>query len=140
MQVAPNMSQADFTRYCEANPDLRIERTAEGIVLILEHSGFENSNRNAQIAAELRTWSKRDGRGTAFDPGVLYMLPNGAARSAHVSWILRARLATLTAKEKRGFPPICPDFVVELRSPSDRLPSLQAKMREWIDKAPSWAD
>ena len=133
MQVAPKMSDADFKRYCEANPDLRIERTAEGAVLILEHSGFENSNQNAEIIAQLYPWSKHDGRGKALDPSVLYFLPNGAARSAHASWLLRSRLATLTAKQKRGFPPICPDFVLELRSPSDRLPSLQAKMREWIE-------
>ena len=139
MQVAPKMSDADFKRYCETNPDLRIERTAADQVLVLEHSGWYDSNRNAEIIAQLYGWSKREGSGRAFDPSVLYMLPNGAARSAHVSWLLRSRLATHTAKQKRSFPPICPDFVVQLRSPSDRLPSLQAKMREWIDKAPSWA-
>jgi Uma2 family endonuclease len=133
MQVAPKMTDAVFKRYCEANPDLRVERTAEGNVLILEHSGWYDSYRNAEITAQLYGWSKREGRGRAFDPSVLYMLPNGAARSARVSWILRSRLATLTAKQRRGFPPICPDFMVELRSPSDRLPKLQAKMREWID-------
>ena len=84
-----NLGDADFTRYCEANPDLRIERTAEGSVLVLEHSGWENSNRNAEIIAELHGWSKRDCRGKALDAGVLYMLPNGAARSAHASWVLR---------------------------------------------------
>lgn len=96
-----NLSDADFTRYCEDNPDLRIERTAEGSALVLEHSGWENSNRNAEIVAELYAWSKRDCRGKAVDAGVLYMLPNGAARSAHASWVPRSRLATLTAEQRK---------------------------------------
>ena len=126
-------SDADFLRYCEAHRDLRIERTAAGKILILPHSGWENSSRNAQVVAQLYAWSRRDGRGRALDPSVLYMLLNGAARGAHASWILRSRIATLTTDQKRGFPPICPDFVVELRSPSDRLRQVQAKMREWME-------
>jgi Uma2 family endonuclease len=133
MQMALSQKDADFQRYCQAHRDLRIERTPAGKILILPHSGWANSARNAEIVAQLYRWSRRDDRGRAFDPSVLYMLPNGAARSAHVSWILRSRIATLTMDQKRGFPPICPDFVVELRSPSDRLRQVQAKMREWID-------
>jgi len=128
-----SQSDADFLRCCEAHRDLHIERTAAGEILILPHSGWEHSARNAEIVAQLYAWSRRDDRGRALDPSVLYMLPNGAARSAHVSWILRSRIATLTADQRRGFPPICPDFVVELRSPSDRPKNLQAKMREWME-------
>ena len=122
-----NLGDADFTRYCEANPDLRIERTAEGSVLVLEHSGWENSNRNAEIIAELHGWSKRDCRGKALDAGVLYMLPNGAARSAHASWVLRFAARNPDDRSEARLSPICPDFVVELRSPSDRLPPRRAR-------------
>jgi Uma2 family endonuclease len=82
---------------------------------------------------QLRSWAKRDGRGRALDSNVEFILPSGAARSPDASWVLRSRLAHLTADQKKKFPPLCPDFVAELRSPSDRLRQVQAKMREWMD-------
>jgi Uma2 family endonuclease len=127
------MSDEEFFRFCAANPDLRIERTAEGEIEIMPPTGFETSHRNAGLTAQLYNWARRDGRGKVFDSNAEYILPSGAARSPDASWVLRSRLATLTPEQKKKFPPLCPDFVVELRSPSDRLREVQAKMREWID-------
>jgi len=133
IQPARKMSDEEYFAFCVANPDLRIERTAEGEIVIMPPTGFETSDRNAGLTAQLHAWAKRDGRGRAVDSNAEYLLPNGAALSPDASWVLRSRLASLTAEQKRKFPPLCPDFVVELRSPSDRLKKLQAKMREWID-------
>ena len=132
IQPARRMSDDEFYAFCAANPDLRIERTAEGEIEIMPPTGFETSNRNMDLSSQLQVWTKRDGRGKAFDSNVEYILPSGAARSPDASWVLRSRLAKLTAEQKKKFPPLCPDFVVELRSPSDRLAQVQAKMREWI--------
>jgi len=133
IQPARRMSDEEYYAFCLANPDLRIERTAEGEIEIMPPTGFETSNRNMDLSSQLQVWTRRDGRGKAFDSNVEYILPSGAARSPDASWVLRSRLATLTAEQKKKFPPLCPDFVVELRSPSDRLPELQAEMREWIE-------
>ena len=133
IQPARRMSDEEFYAFCVANPDLRIERTAEGEIEIMPPAGFETSDRNADLTMQLRAWAKRDGRGRALDSNVEYILPNGAARSPDASWVQRSRLAKLTSEQKKRFLPLCPDFVVELRSPSDRLRQVQAKMREWMD-------
>jgi Uma2 family endonuclease len=133
IQPARRMSDEEYYRFCAANPDFRIERTAKGEIVIMPPTGGEISHRNAGLTAQLYTWARREGRGKDFDSNVEYILPSGAARSPDASWVLRSRLAMLPAEQKQKFPPLCPDFVVELRSPSDRLPRVQAKMREWID-------
>jgi Uma2 family endonuclease len=132
-QPARPMSDDEYYAFCAANPDLRIERTAEGEIEIMPPTGLETSNRNMDLSSQLQVWARRDGRGKAFDSNVEYILPSGAARSPDASWVLRSRLAELTAEQKKKFPRLCPDFVVELRSPSDRLRPVQAKMREWMD-------
>jgi Uma2 family endonuclease len=133
IQPARQMSEQEFFAFCEANPDLKIERTTEGEILIMPPAGWESSNRNTDLLQQLQVWTKRDGRGKAFDSNTLFMLPSGAGLSPDAAWIARSRLATLTKEQKQKFGALCPDFVVELRSPSDRLSALQAKMREWID-------
>jgi Uma2 family endonuclease len=133
IQPVRHMSDDEFSAFCAANPDLRIERTAKGEIVIMPGTGFETGNQNAGLTAQLYSWAIRDGRGRAVDSSVEYFLPSGAARSPDASWVPRLRLAKLTAEQKKKFLRLCPDFVVELRSPSDRLPSLQAKMREWIE-------
>jgi Uma2 family endonuclease len=132
IQPARRMSDAEFYAFCAANPDLRIERTAEGEIEIMPPTGFETGDQNADLTMQLRSWAKRDGRGRAVDSSVEYILPSGAARSPDASWVARSRLAKLTAEQKKKFLQLCPDFVVEFRSPSDRLTQAQAKMREWI--------
>ena len=133
IQPVRPMTDEEYYRFCVANPDLRIERTAEGEIVIMPPTGFDTAGRNADLTAQLYTWARRDGRGRAADSNVEYILPSGAARSPDASWVLRHRLARLTADQRKKFPPLCPDFVVELRSPSDRLRQVQAKMREWMD-------
>jgi Uma2 family endonuclease len=132
IQPARHMSDDEFYAFCAANPDLRIERTAKGEIVIMPPTGFETGDQNAGLTAQLYNWARRDGRGRAVDSSVEYILPSGAARSPDASWVLRSRLAKLTAEQKKKFLRLCPDFVVELRSPSDRLTQVQAKMREWI--------
>jgi Uma2 family endonuclease len=120
-----------FWDFCVANPDLRIEREPNGDIVIMPPTGFETGYRNHKIAVQLGIWAERDGRGVPADSNAEYYLPNGAARSPDASWVLRGRLTRFTKEEKEKFLHLCPDFVVELMSPSDRLP--KARMQEWID-------
>jgi Uma2 family endonuclease len=133
IQPARRMSDEEYFRFCAANPDLRIERTAEGEIEIMPPTGFETGDQNADLTMQFRAWANRDGRGRAVDSSTGYLLPSGAGRSADVSWVSRSRLAKLTPEQKKKFLRLCPDFVAELRSPSDRLRQVQAKMREWMD-------
>ena len=119
--------------FCRLNRELRIERMAGGELSIMAPAGGDSSDRNAEIAFQLRLWAKRDGSGRTFDSSGGFRLPNGAVRSPDASWVANARLATLTDEQRQRFLPLCPDFVVELRSPSDSLSALQDKMREYID-------
>ena len=127
------MSDAEFYDFCAQNPDLRIERDASGEIIIMPPTGWETSHRNSDLTAQLNAWAKRDGRGRAFDSNAEYLLPNGAARSPDASWVPQSRIDGVGKEEKRRFARLCPDFVVELTSPSDRLPKVQAKMREWME-------
>ncbi len=122
----------EFFAFCQANRDVRIERTAKGEIVIMAPTGGESGGRSAALIAALWLWAQRDNRGIAFDSSTGFILPNGAMRAPDASWVLRSRLAELTAQQKQQFLPLCPDFVVELRSPSDRLSDLQAKMDEYI--------
>ena len=122
-----------FWDFCVANPDLRIEREPNGDIVIMPPTGFGTGNRNNNIAVQLGVWAERDGRGEAADSSTEYYLPNGAARSPDASWVLRSRLTAFTRDEKEKFLHLCPDFVVELMSPSDRLPKAKARMQEWVD-------
>jgi Uma2 family endonuclease len=126
------MTDDEYFQFCQINQDLRIERTAQGDLLIMPLAGAESSFRNNELSAELRDWARKDARGRAFDSSVEYILPSGAAYSPDASWVLQSRVNALTKEQKRTFPPLCPDFVVELMSPSDRLSKAKAKMEEWI--------
>lgn len=127
-----DLSEEEFYEFCSLNRDHRIERTAAGDILILAPVGGETGNRNLDLCAELERWSERDGRGLTFDSSTGFRLPNGAILSPDAAWILRSRLASLTREQKKRFLPLCPDFVVELTSPSDRLSRVEEKMREWM--------
>ena len=127
------MSEAEFFDFCVQNPDLRIERDANGEIIIMPPTGDESSSQNLDLAGQLYAWSKRDGRGRGFDSNGEFLLPNGAARAPDAAWVLKTRLDRFTKEQKRRFLPLCPDFVVELMSPSDRLPKVKAKMREWLE-------
>lgn len=100
-------------------------------------TGAETSDGNSEINMQLRLWAKRDGTGIAFESNGGFILPNGAMRSPDASWVRRDRLANLTAGQKQRFLPLWPDFVIELRSPSDPLPPIEAKMREYAENGAS---
>jgi len=126
--IAP-MTSVQFYEFCLANRDLRIERTADGDVVIMPPAFADTGNRNIKIAQQLANWADQDGTGEAFDSSAGFTLPNGATRSPDASWIRLERWQTLTESQKASFAPICPDFVIELRSSSDTLISLQDKMK-----------
>ena len=127
------MTNEQFYEFCQANGDLRIERTANGEVIIMPPAFSDTGNRNFNIAAQLGYWTEQDGTGIGFDSSSGFTLPNGAMRSPDASWIELERWNALTDAQKASFAPICPSFVIELRSLSDRLIKLQEKMQEYID-------
>jgi Uma2 family endonuclease len=127
------MTTEQFYALCQTNPDLRIERTAKGEVIIMPPAFSDTGNRNFELAIEVGIWARKDGTGKGFDSSAGFTLPNGATRSPDTSWINLDRWDALSDEQKSSFAPICPDFVIELRSASDRLKSLQEKMQEYID-------
>ena len=127
------MDEEEYFEFCAKNPELRIERNGHAEIIITPPAGAETGFRNSDLTVQLGMWSKRDGRGRAFDSNAEYILPDGAALSPDASWVQSSRLEQFTKEQKRRFLPLCPDFVVELISPTDRLPKAQAKMRQWID-------
>jgi Uma2 family endonuclease len=126
------ISDHEFFEFCQRNPELRIERTQDGEILVMPPTGSETGGRNFNLAVEFGIWLKSNGAGKGFDSSTGFTLPNGAKRSPDLSWIRLDRWNALTDAEKREFAPICPDFVVELRSPSDALEALSEKMREYM--------
>jgi Uma2 family endonuclease len=121
-----------FFALCAANRDLRIERSAQGDLLIMPPTGGRTGVRSGELFLQLRLWADRDGSGVVFDSSTGFELPSGAIRSPDVAWVKRARLAALTPEQREKFLPLCPDFVIELRSSSDRLAVLQEKMTEFV--------
>ncbi len=130
---AAKMTVEQFQQFCSDNRDLRMELTAEKELIIMPPAGGTTGGRNSELTADLVIWSRVDGTGKPFDSSTGFTLPNGAIRSPDAAWILLSRWDALSAAGQEGFAPICPDFVIELRSPSDRLPDLQAKMLEYIE-------
>ena len=122
-----------FFEFCQANKELRIERTAQGDCEIMAPTGGETGWRNSGLTAQLYNWAESEDSGVVFDSSSGFVLPNGAIRSPDVSWVKKSRLAALTPEQKQRFLPLCPDFVIELRSPSDNLKTLQDKMQEYIE-------
>jgi Uma2 family endonuclease len=133
LQSVLELTDEQFFQICQANRDLKFERTASGELIIMPPTGGETGNKNARITQQLMNWTDADGTGIAFDSSTCFKLPNSADRSPDASWIKLERWDALTEEEKQKFPPICPDFVVELLSPSDSLKVAQEKMREYID-------
>lgn len=126
------MTDDQFFEFCQMNRDLRIERSAEGEIIIMPPAGGETGGRNAHLNFFVNQWARQDGRGITFDSSTGFILPNGATLSPDAAWVRRERLVALTPEQKRKFLPLCPDFVIELQSPSDTLTSLKRKMQEYI--------
>lgn len=121
-----------FEEFVRLNPDLVVEQNSNGEIVIMSPTGGESSERNAELIFQLRGWAKQFG-GATFDSSVIFCLPDGSKRSPDASWISSERWMSLSPEDRRKFPPMVPDFVIELRSHSDRLKQLQAKMQSYID-------
>jgi Uma2 family endonuclease len=127
------MTDEQFHQLCRVNPDLKFERNHRGDLVIMSPTGGETGKRNSELNADFVIWNRRTGLGVVCDSSTCFKLPNGANRSPDVAWIRQDRWDALTPEEREKFPPICPDFVLELRSPSDQLTDLHHKMQEYID-------
>ena len=125
-------SDDDFFRFCQENDLARIERTANHEIIIMPPAGFESSYSSGQAFGSLLIWNRQYRLGRVLESSVGYTLPDGAVLSPDASWVSPARLATVTPAQLRKFPLLCPDFVIEVKSLSDRLPTLQAKMEQWL--------
>jgi len=130
--VLRKLSDEDFFEFCQANREWRIERTSNGDVIIMPPTGGETGRLNFELIGVFREWVKTDGTGLGFDSSTGFTLPNGAERSPDLAWVRLSRWNALSEEQRKKFPPLCPDFVVELRSPSDSLSGLQEKMQEYI--------
>lgn len=126
------LTDEQFFQLCQDNRDLKFERNANGELIIMPPTGGETGNRNGRLTQQLFNWTDVDGTGIAFDSSTGFKLPNGGDRSPDAAWIPLERWNALTAEQKRRFLPLCPDFVVELLSPSDSLTATQEKMREYL--------
>jgi Uma2 family endonuclease len=135
LHLAPviEMSDEQFFRFCQLNRDLRIERTSQGDLVIMPPTGGETGRRNFELTTLFGNWVHADASGVGFDSSTGFTLPNGATRSPDVAWVRRSRWESLPREQREPFVPLCPDFVVELRSPSDSLEDLHAKMQEYLD-------
>jgi len=125
------ISHEQFVQLAWVNQNLQLERTATGQLIVMPPTGSDTGNKNADILGQLWLWNRQTQLGQIFDSSSGFHLPNGADRSPDVSWIGQDRWDTLTPEEKSGFAPLCPDFVLELRSKHDSLESLQQKMQEY---------
>jgi Uma2 family endonuclease len=128
-----NLTDEQFYQICQDNRDLRFEKNAKGDLIIMPPTGGETSRRNAKLTQQLGNWTDKDGTGICFDSSGGFTLPNGADRSPDASWIPLEKWENLTPQQREKFLPLCPDFVIELRSSSDNLKPLQEKMQEYLE-------
>ncbi|CBN56744.1 MULTISPECIES: Uma2 family endonuclease [Kamptonema] len=133
LELNIELTDEQFFQLCQNNRDLQFERTATGELIIMPPTGSDTGNRNIDITYQLQGWSRQNNLGKAFDSSTGFKLPNGAERSPDASWVSIERWNALTSEQQGKFAPLCPDFVVELRSPSDSLEKLRSKMREYIE-------
>jgi Uma2 family endonuclease len=127
------MSEHEFFVFCQLNQDFRFERTSEGDLIIMPPTGGETGRRNFTLIGLFNTWVEKDNTGIGFDSSTGFLLPNGAKRSPDLAWVKKSRWEALTDEQREEFPPLCPDFVVELRSKTDSIDALQSKMEEYIE-------
>ena len=127
------LTDEQFFQLCQHHRDYRFERTESGEIIIMPPTGGETGTRNSDFNYQLQSWNRQIKLGVVFDSSTGFKLPNGANRSPDLSWIPQHRWDALTAEQRQKFLPLCPDFVLELRSPSDSLKTLQNKMVEYIE-------
>ena len=133
LQPAVNLTDEVFEQLCRQNPELRLERTAQGELIAMAPAGSETGFRNADLLGQLWQWNRGKNLGLVFDSSAGFALPNGAIRSPDADWMPKERWQQLTPEQRRRFAPLCPDFVLELKSPTDELATLQAKLQEFLD-------
>jgi Uma2 family endonuclease len=127
------MQDDQFYELCRTNPDIKFERNSRGDLVIMSPTGGETGNRNIEVSVDFGNWNRQAKLGKLFDSSTGFKLPGGGTRSPDIAWVRQDRWDALTAEQKEKFPPIAPDFILELMSPSDSLSDLQAKMREYLD-------
>ena len=132
-----SVTPEQFEQLCIEYRDLRLELTSTKELIVVPGTGFQTGARNASLTYQLMAWTKKDGTGICCDSSTIFALPNGAHRSPDASWIKRDKMERLTERERERFGPFCPDFAVELRSPSDRLSPVRAKMVEYMENGAS---
>ena len=137
MSPAIDMTDEQFFAFCQQNRDYRIERNATGEITIMPPTGSETGNRNFDLIVQLGIWTRQNGTGIGFDSSAGFTLPNGALKSSDAAWIKLEKWQTLTPEQQQKFAPICPDFIIELRSPSDNLQPLKDKLQEYINNGVS---
>ena len=126
------LTDDELLHFCAVNDPLRVERDKNGELILMTPTGAEGGGRNADLTIELGVWARQDGRGKVFDSNTGFTLPDGSMRSPDASWVSWPCWNALTHEQQKRFAPLCPEFVIELRSESDRLEELRAKMGEWI--------
>ena len=134
LQMPSSMTDDQFFEFCQLNRDLRIERNKFGDISIMSPAGSETGNRNFNLAGQLYVWSEKDNTGICFDSSTGFTLSTGAKRSPDAAWVKLERWNQLTPAQQEKFAPICPDFVIELRSASDNLQPLKDKMQEYMQE------
>ncbi|EKU98685.1 hypothetical protein Lepto7375DRAFT_7997 [Leptolyngbya sp. PCC 7375] len=131
--LVEELSHEQFYRLCMANKDVVMERSSAGKLIIMSPVGGESGRQEANYIIDLGIWNRQTGLGEVFSSSTVFNLPNGGDRSPDAAWITLERWNALTPEQQTKFPPICPDFVIELRSETDRLKPLQKKMQEYLD-------
>jgi Uma2 family endonuclease len=126
------MSDGQYYEFCIANPNLRFERTAEGEIIIVPPAGWESSYQSGDAHRQLANWAIRNRRGVASDSSGQFILPTGAALSPDAAWVSNRRRMRVSKDQRRKFPPLAPEFIIEVMSPSDRLKEAKKKMEEWM--------
>ncbi|MCC3447121.1 MAG: Uma2 family endonuclease [Microcoleus sp. PH2017_39_LGB_O_B] len=127
------LTEEQFYLLCQENPDLKLERNPNGELIVMPPTGGETGKRNVKLIVQLAIWNEQTQLGEVFDSSTGFTLPNKADRSPDVSWVEKSRWEALTAQQREKFIPLCPDFVIEILSPSDSLKKTQDKMQEYID-------
>ena len=133
LELTLHLSDEQFWQLCRENSDLRFERTVQGEIIIMPPTGGTTSKRNADLIYQLQAWNRRYKLGEVFDSNGCFKLPNGSDRAPDAAWVKQERWDALTPEEQEKFVPLCPDFVVELMSPSDSLEKTRAKMLEYME-------
>ena len=133
LNPAVELNAETFFDITQLNRDLRMELSAEGDLIVMPPAGGSTGRRNAKLTYQFEAWSRQNEQGSIFDSSTGFRLPSGAVRSPDVSWVSQEKLMNLTDEQMDKFLPLCPEFVLELLSPTDRLETAKAKMREYLE-------